>query len=149
MATDSVPASRKKRLPKKFDSNADSLAIQAHDNLISLGYGEEIEPLRLSNRRGTLAIVFASIAAFIYGIGGLLYGIEANPAVQNPLLLFHFLDGLTIAAIIAAGISVCFALLGFLKKYSSRVPSIISFIILLTAPLVLHILGVTAGLMIP
>lgn len=149
MATDSVPASRRKRLPSDLDSKAEDMAIQAHRSLISLGYGEEIEPLRLRNRRGMLAIVFASIAGILYGIGGFIYGMEVNKELQNFGFLFHFFDSLTIAAIITAGIALCLGILGFFKKHSSQIPSIISFVILLTAPLVLHILGVTAGLLVP
>lgn len=144
-----MPESQRKRLSAKAISDAEFMAIKAHDSLVSLGYGEEIEPLRLYNKRGTAAIVFASIAAFIYGIGGFIYGMEINSSVQSFGFFFHFLDTLTIISIIAAVISFILGVLGLLKKHSSRIPSIISFVILLTAPLVLHILGVTAGLMIP
>lgn len=149
MATDSVPESRRKKLSARAVSNAEVMAIKAHDSLVSLGYGEEIEPLRLSNRRGTLAIFFASLAACIYGVGGFIYGMEINSSFQSLGFFFHFLDTLTIIAIITAVISLILGILGLLKKHSSRMPSIVSFIVLITAPLVLHILGVTAGLMIP
>lgn len=149
MATESVPASRRKKLSPKAFSNAEDMAIKAHDSLISLGYGEEIEPLRLPNKRGALAITFACIASIIYGIGGFIYGMEVNSAFQSLGYFFHFLDSATIAAIVTAGISFCLGVLGLLKKHSSKIPSIISFVIILTAPLVLHILGVTAGLMMP
>lgn len=144
-----MPESRRKRLSAEAVSNAEVMAIKAHDSLVSLGYGEEIEPLRLDNKRGKVAIVFASIAAFIYGIGGFVYGMEINSSVQSFGFLFHFLDTLTIISIITAVISFILGILGLLKKHSSRIPSIISFVVLLTAPLVLHILGVTAGLMMP
>lgn len=74
---------------------------------------------------------------------------EVNSAFQSLGYFFHFLDSATIAAIVTAGISFCLGVLGLVKKHSSKIPSIISFVIILTAPLVLHILGVTAGLMMP
>lgn len=144
-----MPASRRKRKITQFTHDAEDMAIKAHHNLVSLGYGEEIEPLRLPNRRGKIAIFLAAISAVFYGIGGFIFGMNANSSFESSGFFFHFLDNLTIISIITAGASVCFALLGFCKKYSSRLPSIISFIVLLTAPLVLHILGVTFGLMMP
>lgn len=129
-------------------TDAETMAIQAHNNLISLGYEEEIGPLRLSNRRGATAILLASITAVIYGISGFFFGIEANPDIATGSFFFHFLDALTITAFVTAGLSLCFAILGFMKKHTSKITPIVALTVLLTAPLVLHILGVILGLMV-
>jgi hypothetical protein len=139
--------SRKKKLSP--EEKAELQAIQAHDSLIALGYAEEIEPLRLPNKRGRLGIVFASIAAILYGISGFIFGLQINAPIDTGGFFFHFFDSLTICALIAAAISLCCACLGMMKKYGSRVTPIVAFTVLLTAPVVLHILGVIFGMIIP
>lgn len=139
--------SRKKKLSQ--EETAELQAIKAHDSLIALGYAEEIEPLRLPNKRGRLGIIFASLAAILYGISGFIFGLQINAPIHTGGFFFHFFDSLTIMALISGAISLCFACLGMMKKYGSRVTPIVAFIVLLTAPLVLHILGVIFGMIIP
>lgn len=141
-----IKGRRKKLSPEE---TAELQAIQAHDSLIALGYAEEIEPLRLPNKRGRLGIVFASLAAILYGISGFIFGLRINAPFHPGGFFFNFFDTLTILALISAAFSLCFACLGLMKKYGSRITPIIAFTVLFTAPIVLHILGVIIGMIIP
>lgn len=141
---------RKKKLsPQEINNEAELQAIKAHDNLIALGYAEEIEPLRLPNKRGRIGIVLASLASILYGISGFIFGMGVGVSVPAGSFFFHFLDQLTIISIVLGVLAVCSAALGMLKKHGSRVTPVVAFVILLTAPLVFHILGVTFGMMMP
>lgn len=149
MAKEVKPLFYRHQKIKDLSFDAEDMAIKAHDNLISLGYGEEIEPLRLPNRRGALAIFLASITAILYGVGGFIFGLDTNTTFQSSEFFFHVFDGLTLSAVAIGVLALISGILGLLKKHGSKIPSCVSFVILITAPLVLHIIGVAIGLMIP
>lgn len=123
---------------------AEEMAIMAHESLIALGY-EEAEPLKLPNKRGVFGIVFASMAAVFYTIAGYLTGLSAGARVETYEFLLSALDGLTIGALLSAVAAIGFIIAGFAKKHASRIPPVIGCIVLITAPVVLHIIAVSLG----
>lgn len=124
---------------------AEKMAILAHENLVSLGYTDEAEPLRLPNKRGVFGIVFASIATILYTIAGYFTGLASGGGIETYEFLLSALDGLTLGALLSAFFAVIFAIAGFCKKHASRVAPVTACIVLVTGPVVLHIIAVALG----
>lgn len=124
---------------------AEEMAIMAHESLIALGYEEEAGPLRLPNKRGVFGIVFASMATVFYTIAGYFTGLAAGGGVETYEFLLSALDGLTIGALLSAVVAIGFIIAGFCKKHATRIPPIIACIVLVTGPVVLHIIAVALG----
>lgn len=133
-------------LSAKALMQAEEMAILAHANLVSLGYADEAEPLRLPNKRGVFAVIFASLATVLYTIAGYFTGLASGGGIETYEFLLSALDGLTMGALLSALFAVIFTIAGFCKKHASRVTPIAACIVLITGPVVLHIIAVALGL---
>lgn len=148
MEESSDPMMEPPRNPSEALSQAEEMAIRAHQRLESMGLVEKMAPLKLPNKRGATGLVFASICSIAYGLSGFMNGYTATREVPSNEYFVVSLDYLTIIAIITGIIAVCCIALGFLKKYAVRGKTIAAVLVLLMGPIILHILGTALGILL-